>query len=178
MHGSATERIDFFGIEQGLPDKAGTNDPYVTVDADGDVQADARQPAAVTDASTAARRRARYASRGPGRLELNLLYGIYPGIGGGGRVTEEIADLFTEYAPLFRAINTEGWQPVTRARAASGSGVRVERFGSTADGTQYLTMRNTSTAAVDVPVTFETSRRPPRGATSWHASWSSMTTSR
>src|SRR5439155_25607400 len=158
------DQIDFFGLEQGLQDRA-------TKDVSADqfamlkrTMADQR-PVSTLDhkvgrglVSTAEVER---------RLQQNLFYGIFMGAwnarveadGGSAWPTwTDPADtaLWSRYAALFRELASAGWQPVTDARS-SNPNVWVERFGSLADRSLRLTLRNETPTEQDTTITVDLS---------------------
>lgn len=141
------DKIDYFGIEQGLPEKSGEGDIYVTQDGFALYKRTLANQRPVTTLDPLLGAGLLSTAEVERRLKLNLFYGIYAGVGGkAGALTEEIRQLYLHYVPIFRAIDTAGWQPVTLA-TANDPAVWLERYGSLADGTLYLAIRNETTVA-------------------------------
>ncbi len=144
------DRIDYFGIEQGLPDRAGGIDHV-------DPLALLKRTLASSRPVTSLDSRIAEGELGPEQIEARtnqaLFYGIFPGAW----LREENEDgqteaswstpanraLFASYAPLFRDLAAGGWEPVTHARCGDAD-VWVERFGSAPE--VYLTIRNETDA--------------------------------
>jgi hypothetical protein len=137
------DRIDYFGIEQGLPDKAGgidRVDPLAMLKRTLAYQ----RPVTSLDDSIGSGELTPDETRD--RLLQSLFYGIHPGVW----VREENEDgqtepawsteanrrLFGGLSPVFRRLSAAGWEPVTRARS-SNPHVWVERYGD-----RFLTLRN------------------------------------
>jgi hypothetical protein len=162
------DAIDYFGVEQGLPEKAGADDPYVTIDSFAMFKrtlADQR-PVSTNDPLIGAGLLT--TAQVERRLQRNLFYGIYSGVGGGYSLSEGIVALYAHYSPMFRALGAAGWQPLTRARA-DDQDVWLERFGSLAGDVEYLTLRNDTRIAQSVGVTLSLREAPaPPAAMSGH----------
>ncbi|MCL2541593.1 MAG: hypothetical protein FWE71_03925 [Nocardioidaceae bacterium] len=146
--------VDYFGLEQGLPEKAsGENDPYSTVDGyalSKRVLADQR-PVSTLDAGCDLRS----ADDLRQRFDQTLLYGIYMGCGGTTTWNETERSVFAKYTPLIREIDTAGWQVVTLARA-SNPAIQVERFGSLAtNGAVWLVVHNPTDTPQQYTMTVE-----------------------
>lgn len=141
------DMIDYFGIEQGLPEKTGEGDIYVTLDGFALYKRTIADQRPLTTLDPLLGQGALSTAEVERRLRLNLFYGIYAGIGGTqGQLTEAIRQLYLRYTPLFRAIDAAGWEPVTLARSTD-SQVWLERYGSLSDGAVYLALRNDTTVA-------------------------------
>jgi hypothetical protein len=136
------DRIDYFGIERGLPERA---NPARGITTDGFAMFKRtmayQKPISVFDLKF---------SRGEidgaeieRRLQLGLFYGIF--LGGPGLGAEwdgvDTSSIFGRYTPLFRTLAAAGWEPVTHARS-SDRNVWVERFGSVSEDNLHLTLRN------------------------------------
>lgn len=98
-------------------------------------------------------------------FEESLLYGLYPSFFSADASNNPYwknpdaynvgRPFFVKYVPIIREVNSQGWQPVTLARAAD-PGVRIERFDRSGDGVAYFTIRNVSSGAIrDCAVTFD-----------------------
>jgi hypothetical protein len=138
-------KIDYMGIEQGLPEKTGEGDIYVTQDGFALFKRTLAYQRPVTTLDPLLGAGLLSTAEVHRRLKLNLFYGIYAGIGAkAGALTEEIRQLYLRYVPIFREVNTAGWEPVTKARSADRA-VWLERFGDLdADGAVYLAVRDES----------------------------------
>ncbi|MBA2254628.1 MAG: hypothetical protein H0W07_05910 [Chloroflexi bacterium] len=144
--------IDYFGIERGLPEKA-VVEPYSTVDSLALLKRSLAHQRPVSTLDPLVSDGSLTTAQVEDRLQLNLFYGIFAGIGGGTNLTEAVRGLYLRYTPLFREINTAGWEPVTGAWTGDAD-AWLERFGGIEDGVQYLTIRNPSSAAKRVIVSF------------------------
>jgi hypothetical protein len=155
--------IDWFGIEQGLADKAAaSNDRYTDVDSFAmakRVLAGAR-PVSTIDARMGDGTLDAAAIRW--RLQQNLFYGIFPGIGKAGRWTDEQRSAFATYTPLFDDLAAAGWRPVTLARSSDPQ-VWLERFGDPGSARWFLTLRNESPQDRVATVTLDPSAGTPTG---------------
>ena len=90
-------------------------------------------------------------------FEESLLYGLYPSFFSADASNDPYwknpaaynagRPFFVKYVPIIREINSQGWQPVTLARAAD-SGVRLERFDKPGDGIAYFTIRNATSDTI------------------------------
>ncbi|GAA1931565.1 hypothetical protein [Nocardioides marmoribigeumensis] len=136
--------IDWFGIEQGLADKAAaSNDRYTDVDSFALAK---RVLAGTRPVSTIDARMGDGSLDGAAirrRLQQNLFYGIFPGIGKTGRWTDEQRTAFAACTPLFDDLAVAGWRPVTLARSSDPQ-VWLERFGDPGSARWFLTLRNES----------------------------------
>lgn len=76
-------------------------------------------------------------------LQRNLLYGVWPGSGNVGDPAqiEPLRTLYRRYMPLFRALTSVGWEPITEA-SAQPEQILVERFGQLDQGPLYLVVHN------------------------------------
>ena len=89
--------------------------------------------------------------------QVELTFGMWPGYFSGDAADNTYFDnetwynrdrpLFRRYVPVLREINLAGWEPQTSAMVATASPpaksrVWVERFGPTAEGIVYFTVRN------------------------------------
>jgi hypothetical protein len=150
--------IDYFGIEQGLPEKV-ANDPFVTIDSFAMQKRFLayHRPVSTLDASIGAGSLTIGQLRA--RLQLNLFYDVFSGIGGHGVWTPRQAGVYGEYTPLFRDLADAGWQPITDARS-SNANLWLERYGSASSGRMYIAVRNqtSSRQAGKVQVTLATGR--------------------
>ena len=158
-------KIDYMGIEQGLPEKTGDGDIYVTQDGFALYKRTLAYQRPVTTLDPLLGAGLLSTAEVERRLELNLFYGIYAGIGAkAGALTEPIRQLYLHYVPIFREVNTAGWEPVTQATSADPD-VWLERFGDLdEDGAAYLAIRNETTSAQPYTVTLDL--RPWQPATS------------
>jgi hypothetical protein len=152
--------IDYFGIEGGLDAKAGSADPYVTVDSIAMFKrtlADDR-PVSVLDEQigTPAISLRQVAAR----LKQALFYDIFAGVShpvtAGRLATRAGRALYARYTPLFRQLSAAGWRPITLARS-SNPAVWVERYGAMQAGDLAFTLRDNTRSAeryslrIDVP---------------------------
>ena len=142
------DRIDYFGIEQGLPDKVGGID---NVDRLALIKRTLARHRPVTTLDYSIGYREVTGQEIDDRIEQSLFYGIYPGAW----VREENENdqtvvtwstpenraIFGRYAPAFRALAAAGWEPVTLARSDNAK-VWVERYGGGDGGVAYLALRN------------------------------------
>jgi len=156
------DQIDYFGLEQGLQDRAtgsATADQFAMVKR---TVADQR-PVSTLDHKMGNGQLS--ATQIEGRLQQNLFYGIYSGAfntrleadAKGSTVTWSTpanAALWGRYSPLFRQLGEAGWQVVTDA-VSSNSNVWVERFGSLAQGHLLFTVRNNSSSAQSYTLALE-----------------------
>jgi hypothetical protein len=138
-------KIDYFGIEQGLTEKTGANDRYVTQDGFAMYKRTLAHDRPVTTFDTLIGQGLLSTAEVERRLRVNLFYGIYPGFGGSA-LTEKVHRLYLHYVPIFRAIDAAGWEPVTSARATDPR-VWLERYGSLASGPLYVAVRNETNVA-------------------------------
>jgi hypothetical protein len=140
------DRIDYFGIEQGLPDRAGGIDHVDGLALLKRTLAGARP---VTSLDSAIAEGELGLEEIESRLNQSLLYGVFPGAwlrdeNEAGQTeatwsTPANRALFATYSPRFRDLAGAGWEPVTHARCED-SAVWVERFGSAPE--VFLTIRN------------------------------------
>ena len=143
------DRIDFFGLEQGLADRSG---PGMSTDQFAMLK---RTLAYQRPVSTLDHQIGQGKLSGTEielRLQQNLFYGIYAGAfdaeteadANGSEATwstPENAKLWARYAPLTKEVAVAGWQPVTDA-SSSNPDVWVERYGSMATYDLHFTLRN------------------------------------
>ena len=140
------DRIDYFGIEQGLPDRAGGIDH---VDRLALLKRTLAASRPVTSLDSAIAEGELSPEEIESRLNQSLLYGVFPGAwlrdeNEAGQTeatwsTPANRALFATYSPRFRDLAGAGWEPVTHARCED-SAVWVERFGSSPE--VFLTIRN------------------------------------
>lgn len=146
-------KIDYFGIERSLTDKT-AGDPYVTLDSFAMLKRTVayQRPVSTLDSPQDAEVSVEELEE---RLRLNLFYGIFSGVGGGGAWGDERRSVYAEYTPLFRQLASAGWEPITYARS-SNPDVWLERFGRIGDDNLQFTVRNETeteqvyTATVDL----------------------------
>jgi hypothetical protein len=159
------DQIDFFAIENGLPERFPASGSGITQDSFALQKRTMayQKPISILDPKIAAA-----AANGDlnatelldvrRRLEQNLFYGFYSGPNKEAAdpwwSSMELRDLYAKYSPIARAINGAGWQPVTRA-TSSDSRVWLERFGKNL-GTGspiYITLRNTTGSSLKPTIT-------------------------
>ena len=80
------------------------------------------------------------------RINHYLLYGIYPGTSNSWNARAEnklklLVPVYEKYIPIFKAINTAGWEPVTLA-TVNQPNVLLERWGHDTKTGLYLTLYN------------------------------------
>jgi hypothetical protein len=97
-------------------------------------------------------------------IHRNLVYGVWPGTGDGGRLEpiEAIRPLYRRYMPIFRALAAAGWEPVTYARAQP-AGVIVERYGKPGGGPLLLAVHNATALPAHATVTLGPEMPAPAG---------------
>lgn len=74
-------------------------------------------------------------------MDWCLFFGVYPTIGGMWEDPEPQRELYRKYMPVFRALGTAGWEPVTHTRTDNPD-LRVERYGYWVQGTLHFAVRN------------------------------------
>jgi hypothetical protein len=137
--------LDFFGIEQGLAEKAGKNDRYVTIDSFAMYKRTVAYQRPVSTLGVRLKRNQTPLEDLETTLSRNLFYGFWHGHHG--RYGEEpLKDphrkqVYDRYLPAFRSLAAAGWEPVTYAKS-SNPDVWVERFGNLSDGDLNFTLRN------------------------------------
>lgn len=150
------QAIDYFGLERGLPEKAGpANDPYTTVDGYALFKRvlASQRPISTIDPDCDSYPREELARR----FQQTLLYGIYLGCGGASTWRPEQQAVFAEFAPLLREVNAAGWEVVTAARS-SDPALLVERFGTLPeDGGVWFAVHNPTDVAREYDVQVEPS---------------------
>ena len=146
------DRIDYFGIERSLTNKT-SGDPFVSVDSFAMLKRTLayQRPISTLDAVEDGQVTL---SQLEERLKLNLFYGIFSGVGGEGTWDEDRAELYGKYTPIFRALVSAGWEPVTYARSSNES-VWLERYGDASTGDLHLALRNHSNTIQSYAVTLE-----------------------
>jgi hypothetical protein len=144
--------IDYFGVERGLIEKA-LAEPHNTIDSLALMKRSLANQRPLSTLDPRVADGTLTTAQVEQRLQLNLFYGIFAGIGNGTQLTEAIRRLYLRYMPFFREINTLGWEPVTAAWS-SDPAVWLERFGRLEEGVQFLTVRNTSSQPKRVTVSF------------------------
>jgi len=91
-------------------------------------------------------------------LHQALLAGYFPGFNGGywdnSSLYERDRSLFRLYMPLIRTVSQAGWKPV-HYTTSSHTTTLIERFGSPADGTFYLTAQNPDSSAASNQFTID-----------------------
>jgi hypothetical protein len=143
------DRIDYFGLEQGLDDRA---TPEMSVDQFAMLKRTMADRRPVSTLDQRAGQGALSLAEVDRRLQENLFYGIFMGAwdgaaeadGRAGTATWTAAPyraLWARYAPWFEQLATAGWEPVTDATSSNAT-VWVERFGSGSGGVVYLTLHN------------------------------------
>lgn len=143
------DRIDYFGLEQGLVDRATEE---VSLDQFAMVKRTMAHQRPISTLDHKIGRGELGDHEIDRRLQQNLFYGMFAGAfnapveadGGSGVSTWTAGDaprVWARYTPIIRRLATAGWEPVTFARS-SNPAVWVERFGSLADGDLVLTLRN------------------------------------
>lgn len=143
------DRIDYFGLEQGLADRARpgmSSDQFALLKRTLAYQ----RPVSTLDHLVGQGRLD--AGEIERRLQQNLFYGMFAGAfdaeteadAEGGKVTwstPENARLWARYTPLIKEVAEAGWQPVTYAWS-SNPRVWLERFGSLATRDLHVAVRN------------------------------------
>lgn len=157
------DRIDYFGLEQGLVDRATEEaglDEFALLKRTLAYQ----RPLSTLDHQVGlGRLDAEEIDR---RLQQNVFYGIFAGAynfkieaDGGASFptwsTPEHRELWSRYVPALRRLAAAGWEPVTLARS-SDPAVWVERFGRAEDGDLHLTLHNPTGTGRTVRVRLET----------------------
>jgi hypothetical protein len=157
------DQIDYFGLEQGLQDRA---DAAATADQFAMVKRTVADQRPVSTLDHKIGNGLLTAAQIEQRLQQNLFYGIFSGAfntlleadAKGDTVTWSTASnaaLWGRYAPIFRQLDQAGWEVLTDA-LSSNPNVWVERFGSLARGDLFFTVRNDTnspqnyTLAIDV----------------------------
>lgn len=74
-------------------------------------------------------------------MDWCLFFAVYPTIGSVWEDSEPYRGLYLRYVPVFRALGTGGWEPVTHARTDTPD-LRVERYGYWSQGTLHFGVRN------------------------------------
>jgi hypothetical protein len=148
------DRIDVFGIEQGLPERAIPSEGTTT-----DRFAMLKRTIAYQRPVSTFDYRLGYATTTLAqvrrRIEQNLFYGFYPGGPANGTfLSDERRRLVRRYVPLFRELSAAGWEPVTYARS-SDTAVWVERFGRVGRNDLSFTVRNETAEARSVRLTIQ-----------------------
>lgn len=99
-------------------------------------------------------------------FQRSLFYAVYPSMFLGHQAIGETAyfsnpawynrdrELFKKYIPLIRQLDLAGWQPVPHATATPTS-IRVERYGTFAEGTLAFTLHNPTDREQQVVVTVD-----------------------
>ena len=155
------DQIDYFGLEQGLANRAAQSGQ--TVDAFAMLKrtlADDR-PISTLDAAIGQKRLS--TAQVDARLQQNLFYGIFAGawnpkVEADGLATkprwmsEVNADVWDRYTAIFRELDAAGWRPITEARS-SNSALWVERYGSLSAKDLHFTLRNETRTAQRATIT-------------------------
>jgi hypothetical protein len=148
------DRIDYFGLEQGLADRARrgmTTDQFAMLKRTLAYQ----KPVSTLDHRIGQGKLT--ADEIERRLQQNLFYGMFAGAFDvrtepeatgepAAWTTPENARLWAQYAPLIKRVATAGWHPVTDAWSSTPS-VWLERFGSLATNDLRFTIRNETNTA-------------------------------
>ena len=155
------DRIDYFGIEQGLESRArgASADPFALWKRTLAYQ----RPISTLDARIGTGRLPLW--RIERQLQQNLFYGIFAGAWNPKAeaeasdveptwTREPVAELWGRYTPIFRKLARAGWEPVTHART-SDQAVWVERFGAGGGGPLHFTVRNESTTPRPLRLTID-----------------------
>jgi hypothetical protein len=156
------DRIDYFGLEQGLADRAR---PGMSADQFALLKRTLAYQRPVSTLDHLIGQGKLDASEIARRLQQNLFYGMFSGAfdaaseaeaTGRGPTwsTPENARLWARYTPLIKEVAMAGWQPVTDAWTSRPQ-VWVERFGALATRDLHLALRNESRAAQRVVLTID-----------------------
>lgn len=149
------DRIDYFGIERSLTEKT-SGDPFVSIDSFAMLKRTLayQRPISTLDAPEDGETSVEELEE---QLELNLFYGMFSGMGGGGHWEEERRAVYAEYTPLFRRLAAAGWEPVTDARSSNAE-VWLERYGRIGNDNLHLTVRNQTSSPQPYDVTVDLSK--------------------
>jgi hypothetical protein len=143
------DHIDYFGLEQGLADRArpgASADPFAMIKRTLAYQ----RPVSTLDHLIGQGKLD--ATQIDRRLQQNLFYGMFSGAfdaeheadatgGSATWSTQANAKLWSRYTPLIKEVSRAGWQPVTYAWS-SNPRVWIERFGSLVGGNLHFALRN------------------------------------
>jgi Carbohydrate binding domain len=143
------DHIDYFGLEQGLADRAR---PGMSSDQFAMIKRTLAYQRPVSTLDHLIGQGKLGSEEIERRLQQNLFYGMFSGAFDAKTEAEatddratwstsENAKLWALYAPLIKEIAVAGWHPVTDAWS-SNSRVWLERFGSLATGDLHLAVRN------------------------------------
>jgi hypothetical protein len=149
-----TDHIDYFGLEQGLADRAR---PGMSSDQFAMLKRTLAYQRPVSTLDHLIGQGKLDADEIGRRLQQNLFYGMFAGAfdadteaeATGDEVTWSTpgnANLWARYAPLIKQVAVAGWQPVTDAWS-SNSRVWLERYGSLATRDLHLAIRNETNTA-------------------------------
>jgi hypothetical protein len=155
------DQIDYFGVEQGLPERASGADG---IDRLALLKRSLAYDRPVSTLDTRIADGSLTLPQIERRLQQNLFYDIYAGAWVRDEnedhqtipswSTPDRAALYARYTHLFRTLGTAGWQPVTEARS-SNPDVWVERYGCLCRGDLRLTVRNETTATQHSTLTID-----------------------
>jgi hypothetical protein len=162
------DRIDYFGLEQGLVDRV---TPFVTLDQFAMLKRTLAYQRPVTTLDHKVGLGELSLEEVDRRLQQNLFYGIFPGAwnfvieadGGAGFPTwtqDRYRALWAPYVPIFRDLAAAGWEPVTWAWSSNGN-VWVERFGWPGDGDLHLTLHNETAVPQSLALTVDLAELGP-----------------
>jgi hypothetical protein len=89
-------------------------------------------------------------------IQWCLFWGVYPAISEALiHSQDKIRHIYRRYMPVIQSMGQAGWEPVTHART-SNSGVRVERFGYSAQNNLHFTLRNFTLGNIRTALTIDT----------------------
>jgi len=156
------DHIDYFGLEQGLADRAR---PGMTSDQFAMLKRTLAYQRPVSTLDHLIGQGKLDTDEIERRLQQNLFYGIFAGAfdakteagATGDRVTwstPENARLWARYAPLIKRVAMAGWNPVTDAWTST-SRIWLERFGSLVTDDLRFTIRNETKTAQRFSLTFD-----------------------
>jgi hypothetical protein len=156
------DHIDYFGLEQGLADRAR---PGMSSDQFAMIKRTLANQRPVSTLDHLIGQGKLDSGEIQRRLQQNLFYGMFSGAfdakteaeATGDRPTwstPENAKLWARYAPLIKEVAVAGWHPVTDAWS-SNSRVWLERFGSLATDDLHLAIRNETGTAQRFSLTLD-----------------------